>query len=103
MIAATPVADTVKRVRETDGRRAIERTESREGLWGAQTPQVFRADELRRAHAAAAPGAAATDDAMLVEEAGGVVLVEPVAAPNLKVTDAADLELASLLLAARAR
>jgi 2-C-methyl-D-erythritol 4-phosphate cytidylyltransferase len=45
--------------------------------------------------------AAATDDAMLVEEAGGKVVIHPSPAENLKVTTAADRRLAELLLAER--
>ena len=43
--------------------------------------------------------AVATDDAVLVENQGGVVLVEEPTGPNLKVTTSADLALAELLLA----
>jgi 2-C-methyl-D-erythritol 4-phosphate cytidylyltransferase len=100
VIAATPVADTLKRV--GDG-GAIVATESRSGLWAAQTPQVFRVDALRRVHDGdPAAVEAATDDAMLVEADGGRVLVEPVARPNLKLTTPADIDLIEALLAARA-
>jgi 2-C-methyl-D-erythritol 4-phosphate cytidylyltransferase len=97
VIAAEPVRDTVKQVEE--GR--IVGTPPRDGLWAALTPQVFRADTLRRAHDDTAGVAAATDDAMLIEKAGGVVLVEAVQGPNLKVTTPADLAVAELLLARR--
>lgn len=99
VIAAAPVADTLKRVGE-DG--AISATESRAGLWCAQTPQAFTVEILRRAHDGdPAVVAAATDDAMLVEGLGAAVLVEPVTEPNFKVTTAADLRLAGALLASR--
>jgi 2-C-methyl-D-erythritol 4-phosphate cytidylyltransferase len=99
VIAAAPVADTLKRVGEGG---EIVGTEDRSRLWGAQTPQVFRADVLRAAHDGdPASISAATDDAMLVEAGGGRVLVHEVETPNLKVTNAADLRLAELLLAAR--
>jgi 2-C-methyl-D-erythritol 4-phosphate cytidylyltransferase len=99
VIAATPLTDTVKRVGESG---TIETTESRAGLWAAQTPQVFRAEALRAAHDGdPATVAAATDDAMLVEAGGGRVLVQEVETPNLKVTNAADLRLAESLLADR--
>jgi 2-C-methyl-D-erythritol 4-phosphate cytidylyltransferase len=94
VIAAAPVSDTVKQV---EGGRIVG-TSPRVGLWAAQTPQVFRADALRRAHDAA-DVVDATDDAMLVERGGGTVLVESTPGPNLKVTTPADLELAELLLA----
>jgi 2-C-methyl-D-erythritol 4-phosphate cytidylyltransferase len=99
VIAAAPIADTVKRVA---GGSEIVGTEPREHLWAAQTPQAFRRDALRDALGSDPQRlAAATDDAMLVEEAGGRVLIEPAPAGNLKVTTPADLRLAELLLAAR--
>ncbi len=94
VIAAAPIADTLKRVGEGS---AITATEDRSGLWAAQTPQVFRADVLRAAHDRA-DAAAATDDAMLVEAEGGRVLAHAVDGPNLKVTTAADLAVAAALL-----
>ena len=101
VIAATPVTDTIKRI-EGAGRRIAD-TPPREELWAAQTPQVFRTEVLREAHAdAGAEGPNATDDAALVEAAGGTVLVEPTATENLKVTTAADLRAAERLLAEHA-
>jgi 2-C-methyl-D-erythritol 4-phosphate cytidylyltransferase len=100
VIAATPVTDTVKRV--VRGKRRVGRTERRDELWAAQTPQVFRAADLRAAHESPpADGTEATDDAMLIEQAGGVVLVEPASPWNLKVTTPEDLLLAELLLRSR--
>jgi 2-C-methyl-D-erythritol 4-phosphate cytidylyltransferase len=94
-IAAARMTDTVKEV--TDGR--IERTVDRSRLWRAQTPQVFRADILRRALSADDEVIrAATDDAWLVERAGGRVRVVEAPAGNLKVTSPVDLEVAELLL-----
>jgi 2-C-methyl-D-erythritol 4-phosphate cytidylyltransferase len=96
VIAATPVIDTIKQVEEGK----IVGTRPRAGLWKAQTPQVFRAEPLRHAHDVGG-AAVATDDAVLVENQGGVVLVEEPPGPNLKVTTPADLALAELLLARR--
>jgi 2-C-methyl-D-erythritol 4-phosphate cytidylyltransferase len=107
-IAAIPVTDTIKRVTSpastveemVDAGQAIEATPDRERLWAAQTPQVFRVEALREALSAEpARLAAATDEAMLVEAAGGRVLIHPAASENLKVTTALDLRLAELLLA----
>lgn len=98
VIAATPVADTLKRGRG-DHAPAIEETIDREGLWAAQTPQVFRTEILRRAHAAE-DAATATDDAMLVERAGETVLLQPSGEPNLKVTTPADLRMVEAFLSA---
>jgi 2-C-methyl-D-erythritol 4-phosphate cytidylyltransferase len=98
-IAASPVTDTVKRV----GGEAIEETLDRSRLWAAQTPQVFRVEALRAALAGHPEEvAAATDEAMLVEGAGGRVLIHPVEAENLKVTTPLDFRVADSLLAERA-
>ena len=74
----------------------------RERLWAAQTPQVFRTEGLRAALAGDPERvAAATDEAMLVEAAGGRVLIHPSPSENLKMTTPLDLSLAELLLAER--
>jgi 2-C-methyl-D-erythritol 4-phosphate cytidylyltransferase len=111
VIAAAPVADTIKRaqsrgsfvrdIRTKEPRNVIE-TVARAELWAAQTPQVFRTDALREALAAAERPEEATDEAMLVEWNGGTVLIHPVAEQNLKVTTPLDLRVAELLLAERA-
>jgi 2-C-methyl-D-erythritol 4-phosphate cytidylyltransferase len=99
-IAAAPVTDTVKQVAPGGGR--VERTLDRGALWAVQTPQVFRRDALQRALAAGdALLAAATDDAWLVEQAGGHVEVVESPRENLKVTTPVDLRLAALLLEER--
>jgi 2-C-methyl-D-erythritol 4-phosphate cytidylyltransferase len=98
-VAAAPVSDTIKEA-EPGGR--VVRTLERARLWAIQTPQVFRADVLRRAlDVDEAALAAATDDASLVEAAGGSVRVVEAPADNLKVTRQVDLELAAALLRAR--
>jgi 2-C-methyl-D-erythritol 4-phosphate cytidylyltransferase len=99
-IAAAPVTDTIKRV---DGARSVLETLDRSSLWAVQTPQVFRRGALQRALDVADDVLAeATDDAWLIERAGGRVLVVAVAAENLKVTTPLDLELAAGLLERRA-
>ena len=91
------MTDTVKEV-ATDGR--VLRTLDRSTLWAVQTPQVFRADILRRAlERDAAALAAATDDAWLVDDAGGVITVVESFPENLKVTRESDLRIAEALLA----
>ena len=91
------VDDTVKQA-ASDGR--VLRTLDRSALWSIQTPQVFRADILRSALTRdAAALAAATDDAMLVEEMGGTVRVVESFPENLKVTRKSDLRIAEALLA----
>jgi 2-C-methyl-D-erythritol 4-phosphate cytidylyltransferase len=95
-IAASPVADTVKQVDED---LRVTRTLDRSTLWAIQTPQVFVADVLRRAlDVDESILAAATDDASLVEAAGGSVRVVEAPAENFKVTTAVDLEIAASAL-----
>jgi len=96
-IAAVPMTDTVKEV-ALDGR--VLRTLDRSSLWAIQTPQVFRADILRRAlERDAAALAAATDDAWLVDEVGGVITVVESFPENIKVTRESDLRIVEALLA----
>lgn len=90
-VPAVPIPDTLKRV---EGARVVE-TVTREGLFAVQTPQAFRADALFQAHAGAPD---ATDDAALVEAAGGIVVVVPGDPRNLKVTAPEDLALAEALV-----
>jgi 2-C-methyl-D-erythritol 4-phosphate cytidylyltransferase len=99
-IAATPVSDTIKRVGDGSPIVVVE-TVDRGRLWAAQTPQVFRVEPLRAALGGDPERVAATDEAMLVEAAGGRVLIHPAPAENLKVTTPLDLKLAELLLAER--
>ena len=95
-IAAAPVTDTVKEA-YPDG--TVMRTLDRSRLWAVQTPQVFRADSLRRAlEVDDAALAAATDDAALVEAAGGTVRVVEAPPENFKVTTEADLARAEAAL-----
>ena len=98
-VAAAPLPDTIK---EADPSGRVLRTLDRSALWAIQTHQVFRAEVLRRAlDVDDAVLAAATDDASLVEAAGGSVRVVEAAAENIKVTRPVDLALAEALLRAR--
>ena len=100
-IAAAPVTDTVKRADESG---LVLETLARAELWSVQTPQVFRREALERAlDVPAEVLAAATDDAWLVERAGGTVRVVPAPPENLKVTTPMDLRVAELLLGERGR
>jgi 2-C-methyl-D-erythritol 4-phosphate cytidylyltransferase len=93
---ATPVADTVKRVEDD----VVTATVPRTGLWLAQTPQVFRADLLRRAHAEAVRlGIVATDDAALVERLGAPVRIVAASHLNRKITTPEDLAWAEAIVA----
>ena len=98
-LLALPVADTIKR---DDGAGRVRDTIARQGLWLAQTPQVFRRDWLLDAYARrAALGARITDDAQLVEAAGHAVHLVEGAAANLKITTHEDLDIAEAILRAR--
>jgi 2-C-methyl-D-erythritol 4-phosphate cytidylyltransferase len=85
-VPAVTVADTIKEV-DADG--VVVATPDRARLVAVQTPQAFRADVLRRAHAGGAEG---TDDAALVEAAGGRVVTVPGDPANRKITEPADLD-----------
>jgi 2-C-methyl-D-erythritol 4-phosphate cytidylyltransferase len=99
-IAAVPVSDTVKRVQE--GTRVVAETLDRRTLWAVQTPQVFRREALEAAlDVGDGVLAQATDDAWLVECAGGRVIVVSSSEDNVKVTTPRDLALAELLLGAQ--
>jgi 2-C-methyl-D-erythritol 4-phosphate cytidylyltransferase len=96
-IAALPVRDTLKRVKE----ERILKTEPREGLWAMQTPQVFRYLFIRDAYQEAENKKfAATDDAAVAEFAKGNVRIVDGSTRNLKVTLAEDLKIAEILLRA---
>jgi len=97
-VAAAPIADTLKRVR--DG--AVAEGIDREGVWAMQTPQAFQVEILRWAsEAARADGFAATDEVSLVEHMGRPVAIVESAEPNLKVTRPEDYAAAAAHLAAR--
>ena len=88
-VPGVPVSDTIKVVRTVDGELEVSSTPDRSTLIAVQTPQAFRADVLRAAHAGGAEG---TDDASLVEIAGGRVVIVEGEAVNRKITTADDLE-----------
>jgi 2-C-methyl-D-erythritol 4-phosphate cytidylyltransferase len=92
-LPAQPVEETLKVV---DGDRVVE-TIDRTRLWRAQTPQAFVTTALRRAHERSAD-ASATDDAQLIELAGGRVAVVKGDRRNVKITFDEDFELAEAML-----
>jgi len=96
-IPGLPVTDTIKVV-DVDG--VVTATPDRATLTAVQTPQAFTAAALRAAHAGAAEG---TDDASLVEGAGGRVVVVPGEAWNRKLTEPGDLDWARSFIAAAER
>jgi 2-C-methyl-D-erythritol 4-phosphate cytidylyltransferase len=94
-LLALPVVDTVKR-----GAAGQVSTVPRDGLWLAQTPQMFRYRLLRDALAAATDAAAVTDDASAVEAMGLAPMLVEGHPRNLKVTLPQDIRIAEMYLAA---
>lgn len=91
-VPALPVADTLKR-----GVRRVSETVSRDQLWRAQTPQAFRYRTLRAAYAAWPADAEPTDDAAVVERAGGRVALTPGDPMLMKLTYPEDFLMAERL------
>jgi 2-C-methyl-D-erythritol 4-phosphate cytidylyltransferase len=94
-IAASPVSDTIH---AASPELLIAHTPDRSTLWAAQTPQVFRAEVLRRA---VEGGNSATDEASLVAAVGGTVRLIEGPPDNIKITTETDLRLAEALLRER--
>lgn len=98
-ILAAALTGTIKRVAASG---VIEATVSREGLYEAQTPQVFRKDVLLKAYSGLSDAAGEiTDDAQLVESTGHPVSVVVSDRTNLKITTKSDTALAQAILKAR--
>lgn len=98
-ILAIPIHGTIKRV---GADQTIAETVPRDGLWEAQTPQVFRRQTLIDAYAHRG-NQPATDDAQLVERLGQKVTIVPGSPLNVKITTKEDLRLASMNLKALPR
>lgn len=98
-LLAAPVSDTLKR---SDHEGRIAATHSRENLWRAQTPQMFRYAMLVRA-LSAAPLAEITDEASAVERLGMRPKLVPGGNFNIKITYPEDLTLAESILQGSAR
>ena len=92
-ILASPIASTIKRVEK----ERISETVPRDGLWAAQTPQVFRKELLRDAYNKRGK-LNATDEAQLVEQLGHPVSIVECSAMNMKITTQDDLRMAGALL-----
>lgn len=98
-ILATEVVQTVKK---TNSEKTITETIPRNGLWLAQTPQVFEKKIILEAYSRPFDqGKTPTDDSEVVEMAGHEVSVIPCPATNIKITSKADLTLASLIIKSR--
>ena len=94
-LLAVPVADTLKRA---DAGQRVAATEPRDGLWQAQTPQMFRYARLDQAFKT---DMAVTDEAGAIEAMGLKPKLVRADSTNLKVTYPADLALAAMILRAR--
>ncbi|MDA1017390.1 MAG: 2-C-methyl-D-erythritol 4-phosphate cytidylyltransferase [Planctomycetota bacterium] len=96
VIPAIPISSTIKRV---DPSNTIRDTVSRDGLWAAQTPQVFRRELLEDAYARFG-NEPATDEAQLVARTGHDVKVITGSPMNIKITTNDDFRMAESLLSA---
>jgi 2-C-methyl-D-erythritol 4-phosphate cytidylyltransferase/2-C-methyl-D-erythritol 2,4-cyclodiphosphate synthase len=94
-LPALAVADTLKRA--TPGSDEVTATVERAGLWRAQTPQAFRAGVLAAAYAAWPAGESPTDDAAVVERAGGKIVLTAGDPRLMKLTYPEDFAMAELL------
>ncbi len=99
VIPAIPASDTLKRVGPN---RTIVETVPRDGLWRAQTPQVFRRQLLLDAFARRG-ALQATDEAQLVENLGHPVTIVEGWPMNIKLTTFADFKMAEALVDALPR
>ena len=98
-VLGAPIVGTIKRAGDS---MVIDETVSRDGLFEAQTPQVFRRDILLKAYKKADEAArAATDDAQVVELSGHPVTLVRSDPTNIKITTKADVTLAKAILKAR--
>jgi len=91
-LLALPLADTIK---QADGTLRAEKTLPRDGVWRAQTPQMFRYAMLKTALQKMPQ---ATDEAQAIEALGHRPKLVMGDSANLKVTYAPDLKLARMLL-----
>jgi 2-C-methyl-D-erythritol 4-phosphate cytidylyltransferase/2-C-methyl-D-erythritol 2,4-cyclodiphosphate synthase len=96
-ILALPLADTLKR---DAGDALIGATVPRDGLWRAQTPQAFRLGDLKAAYAAWPADEEPTDEAMVVERAGGAVTLVPGDPALAKLTYPEDFAMTELIAGA---
>jgi len=100
-ILASPVRDTMKR--SIKNSFEIDRTETRENLWHALTPQLFKAGDLRRAlETCLEKGIEVTDESSAIEVLGEHPILVEGSSANIKITLPEDLEVASWILSKRA-
>lgn len=102
--AATVAIPSIDTILEADTDDFLVNTPDRRTLWACQTPQTFQVSVIRDAHAAARrDGYMGTDDASLVRKYGGRVKLVHGSRLNFKITTAADLALAELILKEEAK
>jgi len=94
-VPVSPPSDTIKAVRADGSLHTLDRST----LVAVQTPQAFKASSLRAAHS---EGPEATDDAALIEAAGGRVEMVQWSEPNPKLTRPEDLVVMETLIGLRA-
>src|SRR3954469_14751841 len=95
-VPALPVPDTLKR-----GDGLVDETVSRDGLWRAQTPQAFRLGRIKAAYRRWPTGEEPTDDASVMERAGGQVAMAPGDPMLMKLTYPEDFLMAEQLAGSR--
>ena len=100
-ILATPVCDTIKRAANVkiNGQNIVNKTESRENLWRALTPQFFKLATLKKAlNEAKKQNINITDEASAIELLGEKIILVEGCASNIKITQPEDLLLAEFYL-----
>ena len=97
--AATVAIPTTDTILQSDDGAYLAETPPRKKMWACQTPQTFRVEVIRDAHARAkTEGYAGTDDATLVRQAGHRVKLVMGTPTNIKITTPTDLALATTIL-----
>lgn len=96
--AAVPACRIAATIKRASDQRIVEETVSRENLWLAQTPQIFRRDVIVNAYKALPADADVTDDAQVVELAGTAVTLVESDPRNIKITTKGDLSLAGAII-----
>ena len=94
-IVAVPTKDTIKKVDKNSGK--IVQTLNRSELWNVQTPQVFKYEDILKAHTEF-KGGDFTDDSAIVEKIGISVFVTLGGYENIKITTPEDIQIAQSII-----
>ena len=98
-VLATPIADTLK---FADANQVVSGSIDRQNVFAMQTPQIFRRELLSQAYEQVKRDSlTVTDEVSAIEHAGGSIVIVPAQDHNLKITYAADLPIAELILKQR--